>query len=62
MERMTIGEFAREAGLTAKALRLYDELALIAPAEVDPVSGYRYYRTDQRDDSVLDAHRRLAAR
>jgi protein phosphatase len=48
MERMTIGEFAREAGLTAKALRLYDELALIAPAEVDPVSGYRYYRTDQR--------------
>ncbi len=43
MERMTIGEFAREAGLTAKALRLYDEMGLIEPAEVDPATGYRYY-------------------
>ena len=41
MERMTIGEFAREAGLTPKALRLYDEMGLIVPADVDPVSGYR---------------------
>lgn len=32
---MTIGDFAREAGLTPKALRLYDDLGLLSPAEVD---------------------------
>ncbi|MFG1927853.1 MerR family transcriptional regulator [Cryptosporangium sp. NPDC048952] len=39
----TIGEFARAAGLTAKALRLYDESGLLPPAAVDPESGYRFY-------------------
>ena len=29
---LTIGEFARATGLTAKALRLYDDLGLLAPA------------------------------
>jgi DNA-binding transcriptional MerR regulator len=42
-ERMTIGEFAAVAGLTPKALRLYDELALLRPAAVDASSGYRSY-------------------
>ena len=38
---MTIGDFARDAGLKPKALRLYDDLGLLRPAEVDPHSGYR---------------------
>ena len=38
----------RPAGrLTAKALRLYDEMGLIEPAEVDPATGYRHYGPHQ---------------
>jgi PPM family protein phosphatase len=59
MERMTIGEFAREAGLTAKALRLYDEMGLIEPAEVDPATGYRFYGPDQLERARLVASLRL---
>jgi protein phosphatase len=59
MEQMTIGEFAREAGLTAKALRLYDEMGLIAPAAVDAATGYRYYRPDQLERARLVASLRL---
>ena len=43
MARLSIGEFARVSGLTPKALRLYDELGLLPPADVDPRSGYRSY-------------------
>jgi len=38
---LTIGAFARASRLSPKALRLYDELGLLRPAEVDPASGYR---------------------
>lgn len=44
---LTIGAFAARARLSAKALRLYDRLGLLAPAYVDASSGYRYYRADQ---------------
>jgi serine/threonine protein phosphatase PrpC len=40
---LTIGEFARRAGLTPKALRIYDELGLLSPAAVNADSGYRFY-------------------
>lgn len=56
MHLMSIGEFARQAGLTPKALRIYDDLQLLRPAEVDQSSGYRYYASDQ-----LDAARLIAA-
>lgn len=46
-ECVTIGVFARLVGLSPKALRLYDDLGLLTPARVDPVSGYRLYRPDQ---------------
>lgn len=59
MQRMTIGDFAHEAGLTPKALRLYDEMGLVVPAEVDGVSGYRYYGADQLDRARLVARLRL---
>jgi hypothetical protein len=41
---MTIGALARESRLSLKALRLYHELGLLRPAEVDDATGYRYYR------------------
>lgn len=47
MELLTIGAFARASRLTPKALRLYDELGLLRPVEVDPVNGYRRYHPDQ---------------
>ncbi|WP_420750188.1 MerR family transcriptional regulator [Rhodococcus sp. O3] len=44
---MSIGVFAGRSGLTPSALRFYADSALLVPAEVDPVSGYRLYRPDQ---------------
>ncbi|KFC53245.1 transcriptional regulator [Micrococcus luteus] len=44
---MTVGEFALATGLSAKALRFYDERGLLAPADVDAHSGYRRYEPGQ---------------
>jgi protein phosphatase len=52
---LTIGEFARLAQLSPKALRLYDELGLLRPAKVDQWSGYRYYAPDQLERARLVA-------
>jgi serine/threonine protein phosphatase PrpC len=56
---MTIGDFARAAGLTPKALRLYDELGLLRPMEVDEHSGYRRYAPAQLERARLVATLRL---
>jgi DNA-binding transcriptional MerR regulator len=55
VDLMSIGEFARETRLSQKALRLYDELGLLPPARVDPVSGYRMYDADQLEKARLVA-------
>jgi DNA-binding transcriptional MerR regulator len=44
---LSIGRFARLAGLSIGALRHYDELDLLRPTRVDPETGYRWYGTDQ---------------
>jgi DNA-binding transcriptional MerR regulator len=44
---LSIGVFARRSRLSMKALRLYDRLGLLPPAEVDESSGYRRYRESQ---------------
>src|SRR3954462_9657767 len=44
---LRIGDFARLAGVTVRALRHYEERSLLRPALVDPASGYRLYRTEQ---------------
>jgi DNA-binding transcriptional MerR regulator len=44
---LTIGEFARRAGLSIRALRLYDRIGLLRPAEVAPGNGYRRYANRQ---------------
>jgi PPM family protein phosphatase len=55
VELMTSGEFARASGLSRKALRLYDELDLLRPAVVDPVSQYRRYDPAQLEQARLVA-------
>lgn len=42
-----IGRFARLSGLSIGALRHYDELDLLRPADVDRFTGYRRYRAEQ---------------
>ncbi|MBX7554818.1 MerR family transcriptional regulator [Streptomyces sp. NPDC004232] len=44
---MTVGEFSRATHLSVKTLRHYHDVALLTPADVDPVTGYRYYSPDQ---------------
>jgi DNA-binding transcriptional MerR regulator len=44
---LSIGEFARQTRLTPKALRIYDEIGLLRPADVDPSSGHRRYQVSQ---------------
>jgi DNA-binding transcriptional MerR regulator len=44
---LSIGAFARKSRLSMKALRLYDGLGLLTPADVDPNTGYRRYRESQ---------------
>jgi hypothetical protein len=57
--RLTIGAFAEATMPSHKALRLYDESSLLAPAEVYPFSGYRYYT---EPDSCWTTHRHAACR
>ncbi|MFE4970468.1 MerR family transcriptional regulator [Streptomyces sp. NPDC056660] len=54
-ELLTIGSFAARSRLSAKALRLYDRLGLLAPAYVDGTTGYRYYRAGQVERARLVA-------
>ncbi len=44
---------ARASGLTASALRFYDDCGLLVPARVDPLTGYRYYTEAQRGRATL---------
>jgi PPM family protein phosphatase len=55
VELMTSGEFSRASRLSRKALRLYDELCLLSPARVDPVTGYRFYAPSQLEQARLVA-------
>lgn len=44
---LSIGQFAKLAGLSVHALRHYDAVGLLAPADVDPETGYRRYDRSQ---------------
>ncbi|TKG63183.1 DNA polymerase III subunit beta family protein [Prauserella endophytica] len=48
----SISAFARRVGLTPSALRFYDDCGVLAPARVDPLTGYRYYSDDQVERAV----------
>ncbi len=42
-----IGDFSKLSMVSVKALRYYDELGLLKPAQVDAFTGYRYYSASQ---------------
>jgi DNA-binding transcriptional MerR regulator len=44
-----IGTFSQLTGVTIIALRYYDRVGLLKPAEVDTFTGYRYYTVNQID-------------
>jgi len=46
-ELIEIGQFSAASGLTVAALRHYDEVGVLKPAEVDPKTSYRRYRCEQ---------------
>jgi len=54
---LSVGEVARRAGLTTKALRHYDHLGLFAP-QVVSADGYRWYAEDQVATAVTIARLR----
>jgi DNA-binding transcriptional MerR regulator len=53
MQRLTIGAFSRLTHLSIKTLRYYHQEGLLEPADIDPDSGYRYYRPGQARDAQL---------
>ncbi|MFD9084248.1 DNA polymerase III subunit beta family protein [Streptomyces erythrochromogenes] len=56
----SIGEMARDSGLSVSALRFYDGAGVLVPARVDPVTGYRWYGPEQLDESRVLARLRRA--
>lgn len=57
-ELVPIGRFARLSGLSVGALRHYDELDLLRPADTDRWTGYRRYRRDQLETAQTIARLR----
>lgn len=47
VQLLKIGELAALAGVSVKALRVYESKNIIKPVEVDENTGYRYYSPDQ---------------
>ncbi|MFK4089999.1 MerR family transcriptional regulator [Kribbella sp. NPDC020789] len=50
---VTVGEFSRMTNLSVKTLHHYHEIGLLAPASVDPSTGYRRYETRQVEVALL---------
>jgi DNA-binding transcriptional MerR regulator len=44
---LTIGTFARLAGVSVRALRHYEAVGILLPSWTDPTTGYRQYRAGQ---------------
>jgi DNA-binding transcriptional MerR regulator len=44
---LAIGDFSRATHLSVKTLRHYHRIRLLAPADIDPGTGYRRYTTEQ---------------
>lgn len=56
----SIGETARDSGLSVSALRFYDGAGVLVPVRVDPASGYRWYGPEQVEEARLLARLRRA--
>jgi DNA-binding transcriptional MerR regulator len=59
VDRLTIGELAQASGLSPATIRRYGAAGVLAPAQVDPCSGYRFYTADQVETAVLARTLRL---
>jgi DNA-binding transcriptional MerR regulator len=46
-QKISIGYFSAQTGLSVRALRLYDEVGLLKPATVTKHNNYRYYHGEQ---------------
>ena len=46
---LQIGEFSKICQVSVKTLHHYDKIGLLKPVEVDRLTGYRYYQTEQID-------------
>ena len=46
---LQVGEFSKICAVSVKTLHHYDRIGLLRPESVDPVTGYRYYSTEQID-------------
>jgi DNA polymerase III sliding clamp (beta) subunit (PCNA family) len=57
----SIGEMAKDSGLSVTALRFYDGAGVLIPAWVDPTSGYRWYEPEQLTEARLLARLRRVA-
>ncbi|MGH1392974.1 MAG: MerR family transcriptional regulator [Trichormus sp.] len=44
---LKIGDFSKLSQVSVKALRLYDQMGLLKPLQVDNLTGYRYYSPQQ---------------
>ncbi len=42
-----IGDFSKLSQISIKALRLYDQMGLLKPMQIDPFTNYRYYSASQ---------------
>ena len=45
--KLTIGQFAKFNNTTEQTLRYYDQIGLLHPAEINEITGYRYYYITQ---------------
>ena len=46
---LQIGEFSKICHVSVKTLHHYDKIGLLAPMEVDRITGYRFYQLEQID-------------
>ena len=44
---LKIGMFSKLSRISVRMLRYYDDQGLLAPVQIDPFTGYRYYSEDQ---------------
>lgn len=44
---LKIGDFSKLSRISIRMLRHYDDIGLLKPAQIDDLTGYRYYREDQ---------------
>ena len=50
---LSIGEFSNICKVSTKTLRYYAEIGLLAPSELNPENGYRYYAIEQLEKMLF---------